>query len=194
MIGEVTRTTGRWTADGSRIVTDAVIRQDDGTEATVSQLGGHADGLTMQIFDDAPQLIPGMRVAIAGHAATSPRRGATVVVDAVQVRQWPQRTGFVRTRPTAGGRTLWWASTPVPMVVAAEGTVALAGDAEFAVATAAYAAWNGAPASCPLAAAAPLVDAGRVELEVGRDEINLIKFRDTTWCRPATLPIPPPDA
>ena len=189
-IGDVARTAGRWTADGSRIVTDVVIRQDDGTEVTVSQLGGHADGLTMQIVDGAPLMRPGMRVAIAGHAATSPRRGATVVVDAVEVRRWPERTGFVRTGPTLGGHMLWWESTPVSMVAAAEGTSALAADTEFAVVAASYAAWNGAPDSCPLAADAPLVDAGRVELEVGRDEVNLIKFRDTSWCRPATADDP----
>ena len=44
--GEVIDARGHWTADGSRIVTEATVRTASG-DVVVSQLGGTADGLGM---------------------------------------------------------------------------------------------------------------------------------------------------
>jgi hypothetical protein len=43
--------------------------------------------------------------------------------------------------------------------------------------------WNNGIASCSYL---QIINQGTKAMEVGRDRINLIKFRDVSWCRPAT--------
>src|SRR5688572_31074510 len=56
--GQVTATSARWTADGTRIVTTATIHTANG-DVVVSQLGGTVDGLTMRVFHGPESLVPG---------------------------------------------------------------------------------------------------------------------------------------
>jgi hypothetical protein len=63
------------------------------------------------------------------------------------------------------------------------GTNDVAGDIEFAIIDSAIQQWNTNTASCSYM---ELLNEGRRALEVGRDNVNLIKFRDQSWCRPAT--------
>nr|HPH68816.1 hypothetical protein [Kofleriaceae bacterium] len=113
--GEVTASQGRWTADGSRIVTESVIRTDAGQDVVVSQLGGTADGLTMRLFAsdgrgdgvDALPLVVGARVSLEIHGAATLDGRIVHVVDRVLPGG---SSDFVRTGPTKAGQFLSWAS------------------------------------------------------------------------------------
>lgn len=176
--GVVSRVASRWTADGSRIVTEATIATAAG-DVTVSQLGGTVDGMTMRTFPGPALLQPGMRVAALAHVAADLSARPALVVDDVAV------TGgfeFVRTGPTKGGKSLYWKSGCVEVTTDSAGTAALAGTREATVVSAVIAHWNTSIASCSYM---NIVELPTKEVEVGRDFINVIKFRDTTWCRPA---------
>jgi hypothetical protein len=178
--GLVLDTHSRWTEDGSRIVTEARVETDDGG-VVVSQLGGSVDGLAMRTFPGPPPLVAGMHVAIAARRDRDLSRREHLVVDGVRVLATPP--GYVRTGPTQAGNYLYWESGCVFIVVDAQGTRQVVGDQEFVVVDQVLATWNDRTAACSYLR---LHNDGRRDLEVGRDYVNLIKFRDTTWCRPAT--------
>jgi hypothetical protein len=178
--GDVVAVHSYWTGDGSRIVTAAQVRTPDGAEVTVSQLGGSVDGIGMITMPGPPRLALGMTVAIAAHRDLDQARQEHIVLDSAKVLAYPP--GFVRTGPTKGGKSLYWESGCVYITLDAPGTTALANDQEFAIIDASIATWNTGTASCSYL---KLINEGRKALEVGRDDVNLIKFRDTTWGRPA---------
>lgn len=177
--GEVTQTTSRWTSDGGRIVTDVTVHTDAG-DVVVSQLGGSVEGLGMRTMPGPELLVPGMRVAIAAHPGLDLAQRTHVVVDRVRVLAVPP--GYVRTGPTKAGNYLYWESGCIFVTADAEGTKQLPGDTEFDVIEQSIATWNTAAATCSYIALNYL---GREAREVGRDRVNLIKFRDMSWCRPA---------
>ncbi len=177
--GEVLSTRAHWTSDGSRIVTDAVIRTPDG-EITVSQLGGSVAGLGMRTFPGPELLVTGMEVSLAARVASDLQAREHVAVDDVHLIRVPP--GFVRTGPTTAGKSLFWQSGCVFVTVDAAGTNQVNGDAEFDAVDSSIAEWNDNVASCSYM---QLVQVARETTEVGRDNKNVIKFRDTTWCRPA---------
>lgn len=183
--GTVVQATSRWTMDGSRIVTEAVVRTADG-DVTVSQLGGTVDGLTMRTFPGPELLAPGMEVAVAATERADLAQQMHVAVDSVRVLSTPP--GFVRTGPTKAGHFLYWESSCVYITPDAAGTKFVPGDMEFTVIDAAAKAWNDALPGCSYMNI--IVDARQAK-EVGRDGVNLIKFRDVSWCRPATGDDPP---
>ncbi|MEZ4364610.1 MAG: hypothetical protein R3B48_30825 [Kofleriaceae bacterium] len=176
--GVVRSAVSRWTDDGSRIVTEAVVATATG-EVTVSQLGGTVDGLTMRTFPGPPILAPGMAVALDAHHANDLSAREWLVVDEVQV------TGgfeFVRTGPTKGGKSLYWKSGCVEILPDSAGTSALPGTTEATIIHNVVTEWNNTVASCSYM---NLVELAPQAHEVGRDFVNVIKFRDTSWCRPA---------
>jgi hypothetical protein len=177
--GLVTRAESRWTSDGRRIVTEAVIATPSG-DVTVSQLGGTVDGMTMRTIPGPAILQPGMKVAVAAREAVDLSARQQLVVDQVAV------TGgfeFVRTGPTKGGKPLYWKSGCVQIIVDSAGTTELPGTEEATVVSETVAHWNDSIASCSYM---NLVELPPKEVEVGRDFVNVIKFRDTSWCRPAS--------
>jgi hypothetical protein len=184
--GLVIDATSRWTADGSRIVTEARVRTPNGELVTVSQLGGTVDGLTMRTFPGPEILAPGMRVALAASEAMDLSQRMHRVVDSVKVLWMPPE--FVRTGPTKAGKYLYWESGCVYVTVDADGTKAIAGDGEFAVIDASIATWNDGVRSCSYL---DIVKDPTARVEVGKDRVNVIKFRDATWCRPALGDDPP---
>ncbi len=177
--GTVVETHSHWTSDGSRIVTEATLDTADGP-LVVSQLGGTVDGETMRTFPGPEILEPGMQVDLAAHEDFDLRLRKYVVIDDVKVVAYPE--GFVRTGPTKAGHYLYWESGCIFMTVDAAGTKEVAGDGEFPVVDAAIKTWNDDTASCSYMV---MMDAGRKAMEVGKDHVNLIKFRDDSWCRPA---------
>ena len=186
--GDVVGATSRWTADGSRIVTDAIVRDASGVETAVSQLGGHVGNLTMRVIPGDALLAPGMTVEVwARPGATATGRSVLAVEDVTVVRD--TRIPFVRTGPTPGGTYLYWAASCALVTIADEGTRAIGGDAEFAVIDAVLATWNTGTESCSYMHA--MSNGRRAGQEVGTDRLNLIKFRDVTWCRPAVDDDPP---
>src|SRR5678815_2257956 len=66
--GDVVAVYSHWTADGSRIVTEATVLTPDGEEVVVSQLGGSVDGIGQISWPGPPPLVVGMRVAVAAHS------------------------------------------------------------------------------------------------------------------------------
>jgi hypothetical protein len=178
--GDVIDVRSRWTADGDRIITEATVHTDSG-DVVVRQLGGTVDGLTMRTFPGPEPLAAGMRVTLAAREAMDLSRTMHVVVEGVKVLASPP--GYVRTGPTKAGHYLYWESGCVFVTVDAAGTKEIAGDTEFAVIDQSIATWNNGVASCSYM---QIINQGRKAMEVGRDRINLIKFRDVSWCRPAT--------
>jgi MYXO-CTERM domain-containing protein len=174
---DVVRTEGRWTSDRSRIVTTATLRTSDGRSLEVTQLGGHADGYTQVVWHDQIALEPGMRVRLAAH-----EDGTAWVTDLVIDLQTGTSTPSVCTRTKKSGVPLFWAKSCVEVVRPVEGTVGVAGDLEQDVMLASFDHWNTSVASCSFL---NVVDQGVETREVGRDFVNMIKFRDTEWCRPA---------
>ncbi len=184
--GEVVAAHGRWTADHRNLLTDAVIRTATG-DVDVIALGGHADGLAMVVLDGPAQFAPGQRVSLTVHptAATLAGRAARprwLVDDAVVLAEPGGAAPFVRTPTNRSLHPVYWAKGCVQVARAREGTTAIAGDGEVAVITASLGVWNTATAGCSYL---DLVDVGAHDGEVGNDGVNLIKFRDTAWCRPA---------
>lgn len=176
--GEVVATHSRWTSDGSRIVTEATVRTLDG-DIVVSQLGGTVDGLTMRTFPGPEILAPGMRVAVAAHRALDGSRREHVVVDGVRVLWMPPE--YVRTGPTKAGNYLYWESGCIYVLPDVEGTKEIPGDVELELVDRAIATWNTAVAGCSFM---NIVRESPKATEVGRDNVNAIKFRDVSWCRP----------
>jgi hypothetical protein len=181
--GDVVAVSSHWTSDGSRIETDATIRTPDGSEVIVSQLGGTVDGIGMITMPGPPVLVVGMKVAVAVHGDMDLSQREQIVLDSAKVLAYPPN--YVRTGPTDRGNYLYWESGCVFVTVDSAGTAALPGDDEFAIIDTAIATWNDATntASCSYL---KVMDEGRKASEVsGKDKVNLIKFRDTSWCRPA---------
>lgn len=183
--GEVTSVASRWTADGSRIVTEATVRTDAG-DIVVSHLGGSVGGIGQRIWPSPEPLALGMRVTVGARKAFDLSRREHVVIEGVKVLFYPP--GYVRTGPTDAGKYLAWKSGCVFITMDDAGTNNLVGDTEFAVIQATLDTWNNGTASCSYM---QLLNEGRVAMEVGRDNVNLIKFRDVSWCRPATKDDPP---
>jgi uncharacterized protein (TIGR03382 family) len=179
--GDVVAVHSYWTDDGSRIVTEATVRTAGGADVVVSQLGGSVDGIGMITMPGPAMLVVGMSVAVAAHRDVDLAQQAHVVLDSVKVLAYPP--GFVRTGPTKAGHSLYWESGCVLVTVDAAGTTALPGTQEFDIIDASIAEWNTKTASCSYL---NVMVEGRRALEVGNDKVNLIKFRDTTWGRPAS--------
>ncbi len=178
--GMVINVSSRWTEDGSRIVTEATVRTDAG-DVVVSQIGGSVGGIGMRQWPGPEPLVQGMRVSVAAHEALDGSRRRHVVVDNTKVLEYP--LGFVRTGPTEAGKFLFWSSGCVYITMDDAGSADVAGDAEFGVIQASIDTWNNGTAACSYM---QLINEGRKAMEVGRDNVNLIKFRDVSWCRPET--------
>jgi MYXO-CTERM domain-containing protein len=180
--GDVVAVHSHWVSDGSRIVTEATVLTPDGAEVVVSQLGGSVDGIGQISWPGPAPLELGMRVAIAAHRDVDLEQREHVLLDSVKVLDYPP--GYVRTGPTKAGRYLFWESGCVFVSVGAEGTAALPGDTEFDIVQASIDTWNNATHT-PTCSYLEVINEGPKTAEVGNDKLNLIKFRDTSWCRPA---------
>lgn len=179
--GSVVDAHSRWTSDGHEIVTEATVRTPDGQDVSVIQLGGSVDGIGMIQMPGPAVLREGMQVELAAHHGFDNQLRAHTVVDSVTQTLV---LDFVRTGPTKAGHSLYWESGCIFLTMAAEGTRELPASDEQRIIDASIATWNDGCASCSYI---KIVDAGTVaNAEVGgKDKVNLLKFRDTSWCRPA---------
>lgn len=184
--GDVVAVYSHWTDDRSRIVTEATVQTPDGP-VVVSQLGGSADGIGMITIPGPARLELGMQVAVAAHRDLDLAQREHVMLDSVKVLADPPH--YVRRGPTTAGHYLYWESRCVFVTLDDAGTIAIPGDGEFPVIDASIAAWN--DAATPSCSYLKIMSDGRRSLEVGNDHVNLIKFRDTTWGRPAVGNDPP---
>ncbi len=185
--GDVVAVQSHWTNDGSRIVTEATIRPAEGADVIVSQLGGTVDGIGMITMPGPAILSLGMTVALAAHRDLDLAQEEHIVVDSVKVSAYPP--SYVRSGPTQSGHYFYWKSGCVFVTVDAAGTTALPADQTFSIIDASIATWNTGTASCSYL---KVMEEGRKALDVsGHDHVNLIKFRDTVWGRPAVDGDPP---
>jgi hypothetical protein len=180
--GSVTDVQSRWTADHSRIVTEAVVMTASGP-VTVSQLGGSVDGYGMIAVPGTPILQVGAQATVQAHVANDLAGVAHVVVDGATMTGLAE-PAFVRTGPTKAGHYLYWESGCIFATPDADGTKEIAGSAEFPIITTSIGTWNTDvdTSSCSYI---KIVENAPQSLEVGNDGVNLIKFRDASWCRPA---------
>lgn len=183
--GDVVEIHSHWTDGGEQIVTEATLATPNGV-VVVTQLGGTAGGLGQIVLDDQPLLKPGMTVDIVAHEDRDLSGTPHLLADGVKLRSWV--TGFVRTGPTDAGNPLYWESGCIHLTVDSDGTKEIPGDQEFAIVDASIATWNDDTASCSYM---KVVEDGRASVEVnGKDYVNVLKFRDASWCRPATKDTP----
>ena len=191
LTGEVVRAAGRWARGGTAIVTESVLRLDDGREVTVRQLGGSVDGIGMIVIPAPAVLAAGDRVSaevvlsrdLTGRQTRLVRRLWTA-----EATDGPDATGggrmpFVRTVATRTRAPLAWESGCAIVNFHADGTSHVAGDGEFAEMEAALGRWMDASRGCSYL---ELRLGERKRSEVGLDGTNLVVYREDRWCRPAT--------
>lgn len=188
--GMVVESQSRWGYGHSAIVTESVVEQSDGSRVTLHQLGGSQDGIGMW----------------QSHSPRVLNKGDQVVLDAKQIRtpsgrylhqvqsifslrpanlaegdKSDGRHDFVRTQ-NATGVDIFWKSGCAYLSVATEGSSQINGDREFEIVDAVLGHWHDTTRSC---SNFTLINEGPDDREVGLDGINLIKFREDFWCRPA---------
>lgn len=181
-VGAVEVTSSRWTAAGDMIITEVVIRTDDGQTISVTQPGGTVDGIGMSLSHGTLPLHEGDRVSLV------PQRGG-YRAERLQDRTARVRpaTGTARTgvqRTSRSLRPLYHASGCMAFTLVG-GTDAIAGDGEWNAFHEAFTAWEDASSAeaCGKVTLGSVTAATATE---GRDGLNTIRFRDDTWCRPAT--------
>jgi hypothetical protein len=197
--GEVVRSQARLVRGGGDIATESVVRTAEG-EVTVRQLGGTVDGVAMLLSHAPPLLAVGDQVELRAATARDRRGRASLVVRAVDrlaeapVADRTTSADFVRTVNARGG-ALYWDSSCVFIAHDGIGTSHIAGDGELAVIDQVFARWRSDTAACSYLT---FELEGARQVEVGNDGVNLIRFREASWCRPATDDDPgecyPPDA
>jgi hypothetical protein len=135
----------------------------------------------MRSWPGPEPVVRGMRVTVDVERSHDLSGREHLAVEDVKVLATPP--GYVRTGPTMAGGDLYWESGCIFVTVDAAGTKEVAGDTEFAVVDASIQSWNLASNTCSYL---KIVTEPRREVETGRDYLNVIKFRDASWCRPAT--------
>jgi MYXO-CTERM domain-containing protein len=192
LAGTVIEAQSRWGYDKTAIVTESVVLRADGSQVTVHQLGGSTGGIGMRVSHSPMVLREGDRVVLE----TSPKRTATgryvqQVQSVLSIRgplaaeksaeDLDQRE-FARTRNSEEA-DIHWASGCAYLSVSTEGSTQIAGDREFQVIDEVLAHWTQETRSC---STFQFINEGLDDREVGFDGVNLIKFREDFWCRPAT--------
>src|ERR1700753_2151244 len=120
--GDVVAAHSHWTEDGLQIITEATVRTPDG-DVVVSQLGGTVDGIGMISMPSPAILERGMTVAVAAHHDVDLEQTDHVVLDSVKVMGVAgYAPAYVRTGPTKGGHSLYWASGCIFVTIDSAGT------------------------------------------------------------------------
>lgn len=188
--GEVAETFGRWTVDGSSIITESMIARDDGSTVAVHQLGGTVDGIGMTFSHHPGVLRAGTRVRLAAQ----PTSGDSMAVRAILPGDRPgsfadgddDEPGTARyaiNRAPNSGKALSWPSGCIHLQFHSVGTTDMAGNGEYKIIEKAAAEWENGSVDCTgLSFSIGVTD----DPGVGRNGINAVLFREDTWCRPDT--------
>lgn len=206
--GHVISSQSRW-SDG-QIITESLVRTDDGREVRVAQMGGTVSGIAMIQIPGQPLIGPGDQVSLEIHAGKTARGRAVPVIQVISLVQsgaavpapgtdatsaepggiipkdildeYRPPPGFVRTT-NEYNVPLFWSSGCIFIIYDQAGTSHVPGDGEFAVMDDVFGTWRQSTQSCSYLT---FELQGRTSAEVGFDGKNLIKFRDDRWCKPAT--------
>jgi hypothetical protein len=193
LTGQVVSARSRWTRGGSAIVTESVLRTDDGREVTLRQLGGSVDGVAMVAIPSPTVLRAGDRVSAEVAVARDTRGRESRLIQRLWTAPEPGSSGwdatggapmpFVRTVATRTREPLAWESGCAILTFHADGTSHIAGDGEFVAMEAVLAHWREVTSSCSYL---DLELSEPERGEVGLDGTNLVIYREDRWCRPAT--------
>lgn len=188
------RSESDWTPGGDRIITRSLIRTADGRTVEVSQPGGTVDGIGMLQYPSSPAMVPGDQVTMEVRVSSTDLaweigriislvRSNPGAVFHRGIQQSSPQMGYVRTT-TGANIPLYWASSCVFLSYDSAGTTHIPGEQEFIVLDQVFANWRQSIESCSYLR---FQLESRVDgVEVGFDGLNLLKFRDDSWCRPAT--------
>ncbi len=191
--GQVVESQSRWGYQNSAIVTESVIEKRDGSRVTVHQLGGSSGGIGMRVLHGPVVLNLGDQVVLDTKAKRSPSGRVLQQVqqvlslraadaEALKSEGAIDNQEFVRTANSTGA-DIYWKSGCAFLSVAVEGSTQISGDREFVIVDEVIAHWVQETRSC---STFDIVNEGTEDREVGLDGINLIKFREEFWCRPAS--------
>jgi len=182
VVGTVESTNSRWSTDGRSIVTDSVIRTDDGQTVTIRQLGGKVGELRMWV-SHVPSVEPaiGARIEATVRAPVGVADRPLPVLELFAARDADGARTFVPTRTNTSATPLRWGSREITVTFDADGVSHLAGDREFVILSAVLDTWESVAESC---GGLTLVEAARIDSEVGLDDRNVFLFREDRWCRP----------
>ncbi len=180
--GIVESTHSRWSGD--MIVTDVVVRGADGSRITFVEHGGSVGGLGMTVSHRTVPRV-GDGVAIDGHrlAIERPNQSARTTTAATAVGIGVQRT-------SRSQKPLYHPTGCVNFELDAKGSSKLEG--EWLAVEAAFTAWETASSSMSCGGVrftTIVVD----DAPEGKDGVNTIHFRDTSWCRPGSGSIADPE-
>ncbi len=190
LTGQVVSAHSRWARGGTSIVTESVLRLDDGREVTVRQLGGSVDGVGMIAIPSPAVLQAGDRVSAEVVVARDLSGRESRLVQRLWTAPEPgsssYATGpmpFVRTVASRTHAPLAWEANCATITFHADGTTHVDGDGEFTEMEAVIGHWNDVISDCSYL---HLDIDGRKQGEVGLDGTNLVIYREDRWCRPAT--------
>jgi hypothetical protein len=193
LTGEVVSAHSRWARGGTSIVTESVLRLDDGREVTVRQLGGSVDGIGMIAIPSPSLLQAGDRVSAEIAIARDLSGRESRVVQHLWSAPEPGTSGssvnggapmpFVRTVASRTRAPLAWEANCATISFHSDGTTHVDGDGEFAEMEAVIDHWNDIISDCSYL---QLKIDGRKQGEVGLDGTNLVIYREDRWCRPAS--------
>ena len=193
LTGQVVSAQSRWVRGGTAIVTDSVMRLDDGRQVTVRQLGGSVDGIGMVAIPSPAVLAAGDRVTAEVAIARDLSGRESRVVQRLWMASAPEpgTSGvsggtlmpFVRTVASRTRAPLAWEANCATISFHSAGTTHVDGDGEFAEMEAVIAHWNDVIRDCSYL---DLEVDGHKDGEVGLDGTNLVIYREDRWCRPAS--------
>jgi hypothetical protein len=189
--GTVVESHSHWGYQGTAIVTESVIESASGERRTVHQLGGSVDGIGQIMWHAPPVLHRGDVVLVETESVAAPSgRHLELLRQVLDLRRPEAAVGerlspggeFVRTLNN-NGAPIFWRSGCAFVSAASDGSSQIAGDAEFQVIGETMQRWREETSGCSYFV---LENDGRADREVGFDGINIIKFREQQWCRPAS--------
>jgi hypothetical protein len=203
--GHVLSAKARWSQYKNAIITESVVLAEDGQEFDLWQAGGLADGIGMWQSHSAPVLRVGDRVTVevrnppASVLNSASGRTPMQIMSIASLETLngeviaPGLAAYVRTE-NPNDAALYWPIRDFVILYDPAGVSTIAGQGEFAELDGAFATWQADSLECGLAdpntedpTPIELVrfdTTGRSSAEVGNDEMNVVKFRETTWCRP----------
>lgn len=184
--GTVVESHSRWGYGGNLIVTEAVVEQADGSRVTLHELGGRVGDIATVVSHSPPLLEPGstVRVQVKEATAATGRRWLRVtrVLEEESASLPPGSVGFVRTI-NDNAVPLFFTPSCAVLVANSEGAETVPGDLEFDAIQRSVDTWNQALSTCSRF----FIDyLGPEPLEPAFDGINVIRFREDRWCRPAS--------
>jgi uncharacterized protein (TIGR03382 family) len=181
--GQVVSTRSHWARGRTSIVTESVLRTDDGREVTVRQLGGSVDGIRMVVLHGPAIARAGDRVSARVAVSRDLRGVVSRPVRTLSLLDGSGAIPFVRTEASRTRAQLAWESGCAQLYFDEAGTSHITGDGEFDEMKRVLSLWRNDVQGCSYFT---VEFEGLIDSEVGFDGKNVVKFREERWCRPAT--------